>query len=115
MVEVGTAEAEPLSDPVLDSGSWVALWLLLLTMQHPITQHPATATPLLQPHPPLGTGAIHISNITRMSPVAQLHGGRSSSKTCVGLEVRKPLSSASRASVRGKQSTRLSLRFAVPR
>src|SRR5438270_11095885 len=28
------------------------------------TEHPVMATPLLQPHLPLGTGVIHYSNIT---------------------------------------------------
>ncbi len=74
MAEVGTVEREPLSG--LGSGCLVGLWRLLPTMQHPITQHPDTATPLLQPYLPLGTGAIHTSNITHMCPVAQLHGGR---------------------------------------
>jgi hypothetical protein len=85
IVEVGTVEGEPLSDSALGSGCLVELWLLLPTMQHPITQDPATATPLLQSRPPLGTGAIRISNITRMWPVAQRHGDRWSSKTKVGL------------------------------
>jgi hypothetical protein len=49
MVEVGTAKGEPLSDSVLASGFLVELWLLLPTMQHPITQHPATATPCSSP------------------------------------------------------------------
>ena len=49
MAEVGTVEREPLSVSVsvLGSGCLVGLWRLLPTMQHPITQHPATATPLL--------------------------------------------------------------------
>ncbi len=77
MAEVGTVEREPLSASVLGSGCLVGLWLLLPTMQqHPITQHPDTATPLLQPYLPLGTGAIHTSNITRMCQIARLHGGR---------------------------------------
>jgi hypothetical protein len=76
MAEVGTVKKEPLSVSVLGSGCLVGLWRLLPTMQHPITQHPDTATPLLQPYLPLGTGAIHTSNITHMCPVAQLHGGR---------------------------------------
>jgi hypothetical protein len=81
VVEVGTVEREPLLVSVSVSGYLVGLWLLLPTMQHPITQPPATATPLLQPYQPLGTGAIHTSNITHMCPVAQRHGGRYSSKT----------------------------------
>jgi hypothetical protein len=76
MAEVGTVEREPLSVSGLGSGCLVGLWRLLPTMQHPITQHPDTATPLLQPYLPFGTGAIHTSNITHMCPVAQLHGGR---------------------------------------
>ena len=79
-MEVGTVETEPLSASVLGLGSSVGLWRLLPTMQHPITRHPATATPLLQPYPPLGTGVIPTSNITHMCPIAQLHGGRYSSK-----------------------------------
>jgi len=76
MVEVGTMEGEPLLVSVLVSGCLVGLWLLLPTMQHPITQHPATATPLLQPYLPLGTGATHTSNITHMWVRAQLDGDR---------------------------------------
>ena len=79
-MEVGTVETEPLSASVLGLGSSVGLWRLLPTMQHPITRHPATATPLLQPYPPLGTGVIPTSNITHMCPIAQLHGSRYSSK-----------------------------------
>jgi hypothetical protein len=75
-MEVGTVETEPLSASVLGLGSSEGLWRTLPTMQHPITRHPATATPLLQPYPPLGTGAIPTSNITHMCPIAQLHGGR---------------------------------------
>ena len=66
-VEVGTVEREPFLVSVLGWGCLAGLWLRHPTMQqHPITQHPATATPLLQSPPPLGTGAIHISNITHM-------------------------------------------------
>ena len=65
-VEDGTVEREPLLVSVLVSGCWAGLGLRLPTMQHPITQHPATATPLLQSHPPLGTGVIHIGNIIHM-------------------------------------------------
>jgi hypothetical protein len=79
-MEVGTVETEPLLALVSGLGSSVGLWRLLPTMQHLPTQHPATATPLLQPHPPLGTGVIPTSNITHMCPIAQLHGGRYSSK-----------------------------------
>jgi hypothetical protein len=71
VVEVGTVETEPLLASVLGSGSLVGLWRLLPTMQHP-----ATATPLLQPCPPLGTGVIPTSNITHMCPIAQLRGAR---------------------------------------
>ena len=66
VVEVGTVETEPLLVSVLVSGGLAERWLRLPTMRHPITQHPATVTPLLQSPPPLGTGAIHISNITHM-------------------------------------------------
>ena len=46
------------SEPLLVSALGAAgLWLLLPTMRHHITQHPATATPLLQSPPRLGTGA----------------------------------------------------------
>ena len=76
MAEVGMVEREPLSVSVLGSGCLVGLWLLLPTMQHPITQHPATATPLLQPYLPLGTGAIHTSSITHMCQIARLRGDR---------------------------------------
>jgi hypothetical protein len=76
MVEVGTVEREPLLVSVLGSGCLVGLWLLLPTMQHPITQHPATATPLLQPDLPLGTGVTRTSNITHMWVRAQLNGDR---------------------------------------
>jgi hypothetical protein len=79
-MEVGTVETEPLLALVSGLGSSVGLWRLLPTMQHLPTQHPATATPLLQPYPPLGTGVIPTSNITHMCPIAQLHGGRYSSK-----------------------------------
>jgi hypothetical protein len=65
-VEGGTVEREPLLVSVLDSACLAGLWLLLPTIQRPITQHPATATPLLQPHPQLGIGAIHLGNITHM-------------------------------------------------
>jgi hypothetical protein len=50
VVEVGTVETEPLLASVSGSGYLVERWLLLPIMQRPITQHPATATPLLQPH-----------------------------------------------------------------
>ena len=75
-MEVGTVETEPLSASALALGFSVGLWRLLPTIQHPIMQRPATATPLLQPYPPLGTGVIPTSNITHMCPIAQLHGGR---------------------------------------
>jgi hypothetical protein len=64
--EDGTGEAEPLLVSVLGLGSLAGLWRLLPIMLHPITQHPVMATPLLQPHRPLGTGVTHTSNITRM-------------------------------------------------
>jgi hypothetical protein len=75
MAEFGTGEAEPLLVSVLGWGCLAGLWRLLPTMPHP-TQHPVMATPLLQPHPPLGTGAIHTSNITHTCQISRLPGGK---------------------------------------
>jgi hypothetical protein len=76
MAEGGTGEPEPLLVSVSVSGSLAGLWQLLHTMPHLITQHPVTATRLLQPYLPLGTGVIHYSNITHTCQIARLHGGK---------------------------------------
>jgi hypothetical protein len=75
MAEVGTVEREPLLVSVLDSGCLVGLWLLPPTMRHPITQHPATATPLLQHYTGVGRPVFDLFTSAGISPVGVLITG----------------------------------------
>ena len=76
MVELGTAKGGAALGLGLGLGFLGGALATASYYAAPYYAAPGYGYALLQPHPPLGTGAIHISNITRMWPVAQLHGGR---------------------------------------